>query len=171
MKPVSSTPPDGLIAVVKEDCPTCRLVEPVLQQLGSTKRGIVVYTQDDPTFPCDEPQVIDDRTLNTSFDLEIETVPTLIRHESGQEAERVVGWNRADWQRVTAIADLGEELPAHQPGCGSRSIEPGATYKLRARFGDTGIRARRIQVDQFEDEIATSFDRCWNNFGDPGLTF
>ena len=156
MKPVSSTPPDGLIAVVKEDCPTCRLVEPVLQQLGSTKRGIVVYTQDDPTFPCDVPQVIDDRTLNTSFDLEIETVPTLIRHESGQEAERVVGWNRADWQRVTAIADLGEELPAHQPGCGSRSIEPGATYKLRARFGDTGIRARRIQVDQFDCLLYTS---------------
>ncbi len=163
MKSVSSIPSDGLIAVVKEDCPTCRLVEPVLQQLGSTKPGIVVYTQDDPIFPCDVPQVIDDRTLKISFDLEIETVPTLIRHESGQEVERVVGWNRTDWQRVTAIADLGEELPAHQPGCGSRSIEPGAAHKLRVRFGDPGIRARRIQVNQFEDEIETCFDRGWSD--------
>ena len=28
--------PDGVVAVVKRDCPTCVTVEPVLAQLGST---------------------------------------------------------------------------------------------------------------------------------------
>ena len=163
MESTSSIPSDGLIAVVKEDCPTCRLVEPVLQQIGSIKPGIVVYTQDDPAFPGNVPHVIDDRSLQVSFNLGIETVPTLIRRENGREAERSVGWNRADWQRVTAIAELGEKLPAHRPGCGSNNVEPGAARHLHARFGETGIRARRIQVGPFQDEIETCFDRGWSD--------
>jgi hypothetical protein len=39
-------PADGLVVVVKQDCPTCRLVAPVLGDLGAT-----VYSQDDPAFP------------------------------------------------------------------------------------------------------------------------
>ena len=34
--------PDGLVAVVKRDCPTCVLVEPVLRELGAA-----VWCQDD----------------------------------------------------------------------------------------------------------------------------
>ena len=41
--------PEGLVAVVKRDCPTCVLVVPVLERLWST--GLVtVVTQDDPAL-------------------------------------------------------------------------------------------------------------------------
>ena len=45
--------PDGLVIVVKQDCATCRLVEPVLQQLvAAGGPNVTVYTQDDPEFPA-----------------------------------------------------------------------------------------------------------------------
>ena len=39
--------PDGLVAVVKQDCPTCRLVAPVLSELrsGSSEQLSVVVTE------------------------------------------------------------------------------------------------------------------------------
>ncbi len=61
-----NTPPDGLIAVVKQDCPTCTLVEPVLMQLDQEKVLTAVYTQDNPEFPAGVGTVIDDSSLETS---------------------------------------------------------------------------------------------------------
>ena len=46
-----SLPDDGLVAVVKRDCPTCELTAPVLAQLAAAGR-LQVYTQDDPAFPA-----------------------------------------------------------------------------------------------------------------------
>ena len=43
---------DGLVAVVKRDCPTCVLVAPVVAQLAA-EQGLTVYSQDDPGFPDD----------------------------------------------------------------------------------------------------------------------
>ena len=42
--------PDGIVAFVKRDCPTCELVAPVLAELAG-QRPLTVYTQDDPGFP------------------------------------------------------------------------------------------------------------------------
>ena len=81
---------NGLIAVVKQDCETCALVEPVLSHLAA--EGMKVYSQDNPTFPSTVKDVHDDRQLETSFKLEIETVPTVVRIENGNEVGRVVGW-------------------------------------------------------------------------------
>ena len=50
--------PDGLVAVVKEACPACQLVAPVLEHLADVA-GLVVYTQDDPSFPTEADWVID----------------------------------------------------------------------------------------------------------------
>jgi hypothetical protein len=43
--------PDGIVAFVKRDCPTCELVAPLLVEIAG--RGLVaaIVTQDDPTFP------------------------------------------------------------------------------------------------------------------------
>src|SRR3990170_2322798 len=92
---------DGLIAVVKRECPTCDLVQPVLRELQNTGAPLTVYTQDDPSFPDGVAGVVDDRGLETSYKLKIEIVPTLIRVERGKEAKRVIGWNRAEWQALT----------------------------------------------------------------------
>ena len=44
-------PDDGLIAVVKRDCPTCQLVVPVLEELRARTPALTIYSQDDPAFP------------------------------------------------------------------------------------------------------------------------
>jgi len=107
---------DGLIAIVKRDCPTCELVAPVLQRLKDTGVPFTIYTQDDPTFPDGMDGVVDDTALEQSFHHDVEFVPTLIRREKGAEVERTFGWNREDWEKLTGIQGLGEGLPENQPG-------------------------------------------------------
>src|SRR3954452_20852461 len=92
------TLPDGLVAVVKRDCPTCTLIAPVLAELDKRASAITVYTQDDPAFPEGVTNVVDDTALETSYRLDIETVPTLIRVEGGEEAARTEGWKRSNWE-------------------------------------------------------------------------
>src|SRR5678815_1927669 len=70
--------PDGVLAVVKRDCPTCTLVAPVLVDLAGRGVALAVYSQDDPSFPEGVP-VVDDTSLEVSWHLDITTVPTLIR--------------------------------------------------------------------------------------------
>jgi len=152
---------NGLVAVVKQDCETCVMIEPVLAQLAGD--GMAVYSQDNPGFPASVASVLDDRELETSFNLEIETVPTLVRYENGLETGRVVGWVRDEWQGFTGIADLGADLPEFRPGCGSKSVEPGIAEELAVRYGDVAINARRIEVAPLEDEIEACFDREWSD--------
>jgi hypothetical protein len=47
--------PDGLVAVVKRDCPTCQLVAPVLGEIAARGGPLTVYSQDDPGFPPSVP--------------------------------------------------------------------------------------------------------------------
>ena len=53
-------PRDGLVAVVKRDCPTCVMAAAVLGEMAR-QGGLTVYTQDDPTFPEMVPERIDGR--------------------------------------------------------------------------------------------------------------
>lgn len=152
---------NGLVAVVKQDCQTCVLIEPILAQLAAD--GLQVYSQDNPAFPSTITAVRDDRELEASFHLEIETVPTLLRMQDGKEVGRVIGWVRDEWQGFTGVDDLGAELPAFRPGCGSKSVEPGIAEDLAMRFGDLPIVARRIEVAPLEDEIEACFEREWSD--------
>ena len=133
---------NGWVVVVKHDCPTCELVQPVLRKMADSGTPLQVFSQDDPSFPEGLATVVDDRDLEQSFRLEIESVPTLIRRENGQEVERTVGWHRGEWWELTGIAGLGEELPELQPGCGSLSVEPGVAERLQARFGEVPFQSR-----------------------------
>src|ERR1700757_1323374 len=108
-------PRDGLVAVVKRDCPTCVLTAPVLGDLARDA-GLTVYTQDDPSFPETVPSRVDDTTLDISHRLKIEIVPTLIRFEAGREVSRIYGWDRGEWERLSGIAGLGCDLPETRPG-------------------------------------------------------
>jgi hypothetical protein len=151
------TLPDGLVVIVKEECETCRMVAPLLAQFEAT-----VYTQDDPSFPTSV-SPIHDADLAVSWHHDIETVPTLLRIHEGIELDRTVGWSRSDWQRITAIADLGADLPVMRPGCGSMSVDPDLVDGLRARFGGDVIRSRRIELADAEDEWEALFDRGWSD--------
>ena len=154
---------NGWVVVVKHDCPTCELVQPVLRKMEDSGTPLQVFSQDDPSFPEGLATVVDDRDLEQSFRLEIESVPTLIRRENGQEVERTVGWHRSEWWELTGIAGLGEELPELQPGCGSLSVEPGMAERLQVRFGEVPFQSRQIPLSENEDPIEVAYDRGWSD--------
>lgn len=108
--------PDSLVAFVKRDCPACTLIEPVMRRVAGAVPAFQVVSQDDPGFPSGVAGLVDDRELDLSWRNNIEFTPTLIRFEGGREAERIVGWDRDNWRRLTGIRDLGEGLRAFQPG-------------------------------------------------------
>jgi hypothetical protein len=135
-----------IVAVVKRDCPTCTLVAPVLEDLVA--RGVVstVHREDD------------DNGLEASWRLGIETVPTLVRGD-----ERIVGWSRPQWEAFTGVRGLGDGLPEHRPGCGSRTLEPGLADELAVRFSGSTLRSRRVELAELEDEAEAFFDRGWTD--------
>lgn len=107
---------DGLVVFAKRACETCVLIENEMRRVATERRDFRVVSQDDPGFPAGVPDVFDDRELDLSWFNNIESMPTLIRYRDGREVERVVGWDRAGWQRLTGIADLGAHLPVLRPG-------------------------------------------------------
>ncbi len=107
---------DGLVVFSKRACPTCVLIEGEMQRAAREARNFQVVSQDDPRFPGKVDAIVDDRELDLSWLNNIEFMPTLIRFEGGREVERVVGWDRIGWQRLTGIADLGSQHPLLKPG-------------------------------------------------------
>jgi len=154
--------PDGLVAIVKRDCPTCRLVAPVLAELASGDDPVTVYSQDDPTFP-DGVKVVDDTTLDVSFALDLKTVPTLLRVDGGEIVGRTEGWLRSDWETFTGRAPLGAGLPEYRPGCGSRTLDPDIADARAAAAGAVRLVARRIDLGAHEDEVEAAFERGWSD--------
>ena len=155
--------PDGLIVVAKRDCPTCVLIEPLLHTLAGGSDPLAVYVQDDERYAADVPGALLDDTLERSFRLGIEFVPTLIRRAGGREVARTYGWHRGDWQQITGLPDLGAALPEMRPGCGSKTLDPGIAEDLQVRFGDTGLKARNVTLGEAEDAIEACFDRGWTD--------
>ncbi|MDY7100247.1 MAG: thioredoxin family protein [Actinomycetota bacterium] len=160
--PGAPTLPDGLVAVVKRDCPTCTLVAPVLGELADGEAPLTVYSQDDPAFP-EGVAVVDDRDLDVSWHHDIETVPTLLKVRDGAEVARVVGWSREQWVGLTGVDDLGAGLPDWRPGCGSLSVDPVIAERLAVRFSGSVLRSRRVELAALEDDIEAMFDRGWTD--------
>ncbi|GAA6131797.1 thioredoxin family protein [Halopseudomonas sabulinigri] len=159
---MSTALPDGLIVVAKADCPTCRLVEPLLGEIAQ-QGPLTIYVQDSVDYAADLPGSCYDKSLEQSFRLGIEFVPTLIRVENGQEVERTYGWHKEDWRAISANAALGEELPAMRPGCGSKTLEPGIAEELELAFGDIRLQSREIDMGTAEDPMEACFERGWSD--------
>lgn len=148
------------ILVVKEDCATCQLVVPVVQQLAKLF-DLEVYSQDNPGFPPGI-NVIDDAELEKSWSLHIETVPTIIKYDDSNETGRCFGWDRKAWEALTGES-LSPELPGFRPGCGSMTVEPGMLEKLAVKFGTGSLHSRRVITATEEDDIEACFDRDWSD--------
>jgi hypothetical protein len=159
---MAELPENGLVAIVKRDCPTCVMTAPVLGELAR-RGGITVYSQDDATFPAAVPGHQADLALDISHRLKIEIVPTLIRFENGHEAARTFGWDRGEWERLSGLNGLGAGLPESQPGCGAKNVEPGVIEKLKVRFNETGLVSRRIRLGEDEDIEEAMFARGWSD--------
>ena len=106
---------DLILAVVKNDCPTCQLLIPTLENLGETGK-LTVVLQDEMNFPYEADWVLDDRDLEISWNLNLDSVPTLLRFDKGEEVERTVGWSREEWRKMTGVPTLGDDLPEFKPG-------------------------------------------------------
>ena len=154
--------PDGLILFAKRECPTCALVEPLLGDL-SRNHPLTVYSQDDPDYGAAARSVIFDESLEHSFGLDIEIVPTLVRVVNGVEVERTFGWHRDDWQRISGDPKLGKDLPDSRPGCGSLTLEPGIADELAVRFGKARFVSRTVELGDAEDPIEACFARGWSD--------
>jgi hypothetical protein len=151
-----------LMAIVKRDCETCRLVEPVLAQLAQ-QRGLRIYCQDDPSFPEATGGALDDTALEQSWRLGISIVPTLLAIDAGRECARSEGWVREEWRAMAGDRELGEALPASRPGCGSRSVDVGMPERLALRYGGLRLASRIIEVPEDEDAIEVTYDRGWSD--------
>ena len=147
---------------VKEDCQTCKLLVPVFERLRKSLPQLDIYVQDDPEFLASAGAIYD-QTLENSFRADIEITPTLIRMAGEKETGRACGWVREEWQGITGIGDLGCELPAYGPGCGSKTRLPGVYERLVAHFGDSQLQSRRIEVDEWDDPIEACFERGWSD--------
>ena len=154
-------PATGLIAVVKRDCETCVMTEPVLASLARSG-NLTVYCQDDPDFPTSVPHHFD-KSLAISHTLKIEVVPTLLKRENGREIARTFGWNKSEWQALAGDLSLGDGLPDLRPGCGAKNVDPGIIEELLVRHGETGLISRKIEFGAAEDEIEAVFERGWSD--------
>ncbi len=153
--------PDGLLAIVKRDCPTCVYVEPVLADLAG-RTDLTVATQDDVDWP---PEVTryDDTALELSWTLQVQTVPTLVKVVDGKEVSRVEGWLRSQWEELTGLDGLGPELAEHRPGCGSKSVEWGLEEELDRRYGGRTLTSRQVGLADLEDDVEAAYDRGWTD--------
>ncbi len=169
----------ALIAFVKEDCPTCDLVMPLVDALfravGESTEFFVIGQEAAGNLALVERHrlavpILDDSTLKVSFAYDIDTVPTLILTDGeGRERERIVGFDRQSWQSLAArLADEAEHegadiswdgLPEWRPGCGSRSADPAIADRLRAEAENSPLRARRIEIAPADDEFEFMFDQ------------
>ena len=163
---------DGLLVVVKKDCPTCRLIVPALEEILANGLNLVILSQDDPAFP--ELQTIDsngqptgqckrafDDSLERSHRLKTEVVPTLYVMKDGAAQQTAIGWNRAEWRQLTELDTLGEALPGARPGCGSLNLEPANLERLELQTVD--FTARRLTLGDEEDEFEAAFAREWTD--------
>jgi len=153
---------DGYIAFVKQDCPTCTLIEPVLSQLADLGILKTVYSQDNPEFPA-LGITKDDSELELSFRLEIETVPTLLKVSNGEETNRIVGWLKQEWETFCETKDLGAEgISEFSPGCGSRSVDPDLQPILQKKFG-SGLGSKVVEFASSEDEFEAMYELGWSD--------
>ena len=175
--------PDGqssLVCFVKEDCETCQTVIPIIEALHQSGCKILLIGQTDEgnknliekhalSIP-----ILNDTTLHTSHNYDIEIVPTIFRvNKESTVITRLEGFVKSEWQSLitelsndtgpeTSInADLDKQinekidwdkLPEWRPGCGSLSVQPENLDRIKAEIDNAPIRARKINIsdDEFE---------------------
>jgi thiol-disulfide isomerase/thioredoxin len=174
---------DSVVCFIKEDCPTCREVMPVLSAIyeafadsidvcviGQTNDGNATLDAEfSPPF-----SLLDDETLKVSFSADIDTVPTLYWNDAdGSPRETLIGFVRDEWrqtcdaiteaQGTAPVALDWDALPEWRPGCGSRSADPLIAERLQAESENSPLRARRIEIASQDDEFEFMFDQGFSD--------
>ncbi|MDB9876131.1 thioredoxin family protein [Pseudomonadales bacterium] len=145
--------------VVKQGCETCTLIEPIIRQIAEHFNPRVIC-QDTQDFPTGLP-VEFDASLEQSYRLRIEVVPTLIIQKDGIETSRIFGWDVAAWEALLSI-QFKSDLPKFRPGCGSKTHDPGMQERLAAQFSGHMLAARRLNFENVDD-IEIGYDQGWSD--------
>jgi len=145
--------------VVKQGCETCTLIEPIIRQIAE-HFNLRVICQDTQDFPTGLP-VEFDASLEQSYRLRIEVVPTLIIQKDGIETSRIFGWDVAAWEALLGI-QFKSDLPKFRPGCGSKTHDPGMQERLAAQFSGHMLAARRLNFENVDD-IEIGYDQGWSD--------
>ena len=154
---------DGYVVVVQQECETCVEIAPVLIDLANRDHPVTIVSQDNPDF-LDGLDVIDDTDLEKSWRLDIEVTPTLIRIVDGEPAERLVGWDRTNWESFLGVTELALGPPDYRPGCGSLTNLPGEPERLMSKYGEAPLlRSRRLTLGSSQDLHEAMFDRGWTD--------
>jgi hypothetical protein len=172
-----------LICFLKEDCHTCNLVAPVLEVfyrawadladvwvVGQSGEGnAVLRDRHGLTLPF-----LDDSACEVSFGWDFEIVPAIAWVDAaGAVQAHLEGFVRQEWEDLArgVAADLATPpaqvdwagLPAWQPGCGSKHLDPQINDRLEARADDSPIRARRIEIASADDIAEFMFDQGFSD--------
>ena len=152
-----------LVAIIKHDCPVCVELLPALDAaaIGGAPLRIVSQSDGDDTAALWErlglsaPVEIDEE-LALSVRYDPDAVPTVLLLDGGEERGRVEGLARdrlADLASAAGVALRLEGLPAHRPGCASRTRDPliAATLAVRAARSDGRLRSRSLRLGAHED--------------------
>ena len=167
--------PDGqktFVCFVKEDCPTCNLVLPLIEQVhvsGSCRVLIPGQTDDGNRVLVDRHNmtapVLDDSILKVSFAYELDVVPhCFVADTNGEKIAELIGFQREEWQALfdehfpTAEIDW-DELPEWRPGCGSLTQDPLISERLRAESENSPLRARRLEIGSQDDVHEFMYDQ------------
>lgn len=174
----------ALLAFVKDDCPTCQLVLPLLVAMAerwgaATELFVVGQTADgnramEQRMGAGRPfDVLDDLSLKVSFDADVETVPTLFLLGAAGDTTTLIGFDKDEWQTAAAhyaatlqlpepIVDWAA-LPDWRPGCGSLSVDPIHADRLRAEAEGSPLRARKLTVGSADDPFEFLFDQGFSD--------
>ena len=166
----------SILCFVKEDCPTCNLVLPLIEAMrggsdldilivGQTAQGNAILAQRHAlTAP-----VLDDSALAVSFAYDVESVPLLIAGDGdGVEADRLVGFDKGEWRaffdrHAKDAAIDWDTYPDWRPGCGSLTGDPIIGERLRATSENSPLRARRIEIAPDDDVHEFMFDQGFSD--------
>ena len=173
----------ALICFVKEDCDTCNTAAPVLQALfeahgASLDMALIGQSGDANSTYRDRHKlsvpILDDKSCQTSFDWEIEIVPSVFWLEpDGTIRQHFEGFVKSEWQALAA--DIAQKtglqratidwdaLPDWRPGCGSKHLDPDIYDRLTAAATGSPIQARRIEIASADDVAEFMFDQGFSD--------
>lgn len=174
---------ETLLCFIKEECETCQTIMPIVEALYQAGCHILMIGQTEEgnqnlieKFGLSIP-ILNDSALTTSFNFDIEIVPTLILAEKkGGEKNRIEGFVKKEWLSLISesVSDLAvsetttsesppqpiidwDSYPDWRPGCGSLSVQPENADRLTAIAENNPIRARKLDLQ--EDEFEFMFDQ------------
>ncbi|MFM7119416.1 MAG: TlpA family protein disulfide reductase [Gammaproteobacteria bacterium] len=147
----------SLVCFVKEDCPTCNEVMPILDAwyrafgvsvdvlvLGQTTAGNALLTERHALAV----PILDESTLKVSFAWDIDTVPTLfVANPEGQAQRTLVGFVRDEWQTLSdewvqahgLSADAGTDADAAASGQALQALDWSAMPAWRPGCGSLSV--------------------------------